>query len=246
MQEYKRVQRYSEDVEDKKFHQREMMFLRNDYPAEQRVMAIIRNGEVEKLSGIAQALTKSEIKVGNMTSNNLQLDRYMGVIFIALAEREAIKAGIPEGKAFDEGDSAMVRIDCSQDEDEIFKITMDCVFTLTRWVRELLDSQRYSRCVKKALEYIDIHLHCKISLDELCQAAGASRSHLSALFGKELGCTIPEYINEQRLDEAARLLRTTDESAASVANLVGFSSQSYFIEKFKKRYGATPHEYRNL
>lgn len=245
MQEHKRVQRYTEEVENKKFHQREMMFLRNDYPAEQRVMAMIRNGEVEKLDSIAQALTKAEIKVGNMTSDNLQLDRYMGVIFIALAEREAIAAGISEGKAFDEGDSAMVRIDRSQDENEIFKITMECVCTLTRWVRELLDSQKYSRPVRKALEYIDVHLHCKISLNELAEAAGVSRSYLSGIFGTELGCTIPEYINDQRLEEAARLLRTTEETTATIANLVGFASQSYFIARFKEKYGLTPKEYKD-
>ena len=48
------------------------------------------------------------------------------------------------------------------------------------------------------------------------------------------------------MERAAVLLRETDKSLSEVAADVGFTSQSHFIQKFKKHHGVTPKEYQRI
>ncbi len=68
--------------------------------------------------------------------------------------------------------------------------------------------------------------------------------YLGQLFSKETGTTVTKYISEVRLNEAAKLLNTTDESVGKIGEKVGFASEKYFLKKFKECFGMTPGEYR--
>ena len=59
-----------------------------------------------------------------------------------------------------------------------------------------------------------------------------------------MGITLSRYIRNQKIDVACSMLRHLDESSLSIANYLGFSSQSHFIQVFKKTTGMTPEEYR--
>jgi AraC-like DNA-binding protein len=52
------------------------------------------------------------------------------------------------------------------------------------------------------------------------------------------------YVCEVRLREAERLLLTTKKSVTEIAIEVGFSTASYFIDRFRVLHGVTPHQYR--
>ena len=73
---------------------------------------------------------------------------------------------------------------------------------------------------------------------------GLNRSYLSSQFKKETGINLNDFINLMKIDEATRLLVTTDRSVADIASLLAFSSQSYFQSVFKKHTGMTPLQYR--
>lgn len=57
--------------------------------------------------------------------------------------------------------------------------------------------------------------------------------------------TLSQYIQEQKIEKAKSLLKTTDRSILEIATYLGFSSQGYFQNVFKKLTGMTPKEYRN-
>ncbi len=71
-----------------------------------------------------------------------------------------------------------------------------------------------------------------------------SRTHFSAKFRKETGMTLTDFILTETTDEAKRLLRYSDKSAAAIAAYLGFSSHGHFSRVFKKYAGTTPGEYR--
>ena len=58
------------------------------------------------------------------------------------------------------------------------------------------------------------------------------------------GKTFKAHITEARLALAARRLRTSDESIASVAEACGYRNQTVFYQKFRERFGCTPREMR--
>ena len=53
-----------------------------------------------------------------------------------------------------------------------------------------------------------------------------------------------DYILKTKTEEAKRLLKYTDKSAAEIGNYLGFSSQAHFSRVFLKYSGRTPGEYR--
>lgn len=85
---------------------------------------------------------------------------------------------------------------------------------------------------------------------ELNVEALAKESHLSYIqfyrkFKALTGVNAKEYIRTFRLKKAAHILEnTSSKSIGEVMYSVGFSSQSYFTNAFKKEYGMTPNQYK--
>jgi AraC-like DNA-binding protein len=102
----------------------------------------------------------------------------------------------------------------------------------------------YPKPIIICMDYIYDYLHTKLSLSQLAKAAGLSPSYLSRLFHKETGMTISEYITRKRVEAAENMLKFSDHSCIEISNYLCFSSESHFIQVFKKQTGYTPREYR--
>lgn len=79
----------------------------------------------------------------------------------------------------------------------------------------------------------------------------AARHNVSARYVQRLfddsGSTFTEYVMEQRLERAHRLLsdpRLSDRTLTSIAFAVGFNDLSHFQRRFRRRYGAPPSDLR--
>ena len=72
-----------------------------------------------------------------------------------------------------------------------------------------------------------------------------TRPYLSAKFSREAGISLTDFILKQKTEEAKRLLRCSDKSAAAISSYLGFSSQSHVSRVFRKYSGKTPAEYRD-
>lgn len=79
---------------------------------------------------------------------------------------------------------------------------------------------------------------------ELVRMAGRSPEHVARQTRALLGRTPSELINQARLEEAARLLVTTDLPVLEVAFESGFETVAHFHKLFRNRYGTTPLRYR--
>lgn len=99
--------------------------------------------------------------------------------------------------------------------------------------------------IANAKDYIDKHYMDDISLDELAALSSLSPYHFIREFSKCLGKTPNKYLNERRIQESKTLLKSTNLSMLDIANEIGFSSSSYFTQRFKSLEGITPIEYRN-
>ena len=102
----------------------------------------------------------------------------------------------------------------------------------------------YSPLVNKCIQKIIERMPDKITLEELADEIHLSPKYLSALFNKETGSSITDFMQDMRIDEAKRLLQHSDLGYLEISNLLNFSSQSYFNCIFKKKTGLTPKEYR--
>ena len=99
--------------------------------------------------------------------------------------------------------------------------------------------------MESALNYIDENISAPLTLDELAQKAGMSRTYFSAVFKNLNGMTPWEYIGLKRIERAKRLLRTTDKSVLDISLECGFNNVSQFNRQFKRITGLKPLEYKS-
>lgn len=83
-------------------------------------------------------------------------------------------------------------------------------------------------------------------LERMKQLAPCTQEHLCKCFRKYLDKTPTEFINEQRIKQAAKRIVETDEKILAVALDLGFRSLSRFYSMFRKYYGVAPAKYRAI
>lgn len=100
------------------------------------------------------------------------------------------------------------------------------------------------RSIIDAIDYIKENLSRKLSIEEIAHRAGFSKYYFLRLFKRITGCTVVQYVNLLRCEQAKDLLRSGSHSIKEVALLCGFENLSYFTALFKKHTGILPNAYK--
>ena len=102
-------------------------------------------------------------------------------------------------------------------------------------------SSRESGAVKR---YLDANYGQEITLDLLAQRTNLNKYYLVHAFTRAHGVSPINYLISRRIEAAKHLLESSDQSIAQIAATVGFSSQSYFSQSFRRLVSCTPAQYR--
>lgn len=161
----------------------------------------------------------------------------------AFMTRAAIAGGVNPDEAFTLSDTYINEIERIQSLKDLQTIETTMVEGFSKRVQEIKKTT-YSSAVLNTIFYIDNHLCENINTKTLAHETYLNPSYLSFLFHKETGFTISEWILRKRIEEAAYLVGHEKDSIAEIAFFYNFSSESYFVQCFKKIMGITPGEYR--
>lgn len=105
-------------------------------------------------------------------------------------------------------------------------------------------SAKSSRECIKLKQYIEANYNQDITLDMLAQISHLNKYYLAHAFTRYFGCSPINYLCEVRIKASKELLASTDYSITEIAQLSGFSSQSYFAQCFQKYCRMTASAYR--
>lgn len=94
-------------------------------------------------------------------------------------------------------------------------------------------------------EYINNNIYSDISLNCVADNFNITSQYLSRIFKEEKGINYIDYITNCKIDEAKRLLTTTDLTIAEISAKLGYSHATYFSRKFKEITGNSPSKYRS-
>ncbi len=108
-------------------------------------------------------------------------------------------------------------------------------------LRTLIQESRECSLVR---QYIDNHFKENLSLDQLAELAHVNKYYLAHAFRREFDTSPISYLISRRIRESRFLLAETDHSLSQIAQILGFSSLSYFSQSFRRLEGISPMEYR--
>ena len=100
--------------------------------------------------------------------------------------------------------------------------------------------------IEKAKKYMADHYLSDLKASEVAAYLKITPSYFSNIFKQSTGKSFSEYMNELRINEARKLLLTTQDKVFEIADRVGYKEYKYFVSVFKLYTGMTPKKYRVL
>ena len=98
--------------------------------------------------------------------------------------------------------------------------------------------------INDAVRYIRHNYNRNITLEEIAKSVNLSKVYFSQLFKNETGMNFTDFLIQFRIEEAAKLLKSTDMKVYEIAEQVGIPDQHYFNRLFKNITGVTPKKFR--
>lgn len=130
----------------------------------------------------------------------------------------------------------------SEAEYEFQLIFGQILLELSKQLRNAADPP-CSALVNRIVNYIHENLSETITLNQLADRFGLSKSYILRLFRQTFNTTVTVYINNVKLDNAAQLLLTSKKNINEISEFLGFSDSAYFSRLFKRRFGVCPSKY---
>ena len=105
-------------------------------------------------------------------------------------------------------------------------------------------ASRRKTLTENIISYLIENIENEVKLETISKHFSYSLSSIKRIFKEETGVSVINYLCNLRLEQAARLLHTSELSIGEIAIRSGFANTYYFSNSFKKRYGVSPMKFR--
>ena len=215
--------------------------LERNYANEKLLMDAVSKGKLHKLNVIASTVFNNGTE--QRTSDSLRNRKNYLVILKTLLRKAAEQGGVHPIHLHKTSSHYADKIENLKSLKESFALQEEMIRNYCLLVKHNSLS-RYSYIVGKAITIISYDILADLSLNSIAVQLNVSPAYLSGLFKKECGCTLTEYVNKVRLEQAIRLLEKSEKQVQTIAYECGFQDPNYFIRLFKKHTCMTPGQYR--
>ena len=206
------------------------------------MLSLIRVGDIDGLKELFSSTSAG--RAGKTASSYLRNIKNLFISTATLVSRAAIDGGLFAEEALTLSDKYIQHAEKYDNYEQIMNLQFNMIMDFASRVQEITYGKRYDKFVRSITSYVREHLTEEINIDNMADELFISRSYLSSKFKKETGITLSQYIQEQRIKKAQELLKGSNKIILEISTFLGFSSQGYFQNVFKKIVGMTPREYR--
>lgn len=217
-----------------------------EYDFERKYLDAVREGNVEYFNKARYEDIRLTEEVGKLAEDNMKQYEYMVAVSIALVARAAMEGGLAPAVAYPLSDLYYQKLEKCKNPMEIINLHLEMQKEMVSLVRKHKNRKRSSYYVEQCKDYLAQNIHKHVTVEEIAEQLGVSRTYLSNLFSQQEGMTISQYSIRIRLRAAENMLKYSEASIAEIAEYLCFSSQSHFGNLFKQRNKMTPAEYRRL
>lgn len=213
------------------------------YKAETEMMDCVRHGETKAAIDKYRYL-HNNVRFMSRIGGTIEGSRVSAGITRTTVRVAAMQAGLPP-ILLDQltGESSRIIGTCesreamAKENERMIRVICEAVH---RW-----RSETYSVTTFSALYHIERHFPDEITVESTADHLGISAAHYIRTFKKETGMTPNAYLMKIRVEEAAKLLRSTHYTIQYISAQVGIPDANYFVKCFRKHWGVTPSQYRS-
>lgn len=212
---------------------------------EQEFYQMVADGDVQGILGLREKYpggVSQETEKGRLSDDPVRNEIYHLVANCTIVTRRCIAAGMPQEDAYSLSDMFIRRADKCRSCEEVRRINDEMSLEFAGRMKRV-HSRDVSPAVRQAMSVISDKLHTRLTAAQVAESVGYDRTYLAALFRRETGLSVTQYILEQRVN-AAKSLIAGGVSLSEISGLLGFSSQSHFCSRFRNVTGMTPGEFR--
>lgn len=218
-----------------------MKLMEQRYHYENELMDAVTHGQSRKLSSLLAPVNDNYFE--KRVADPLRNAKNYTIIMNTLLRKAAERGGVHPIHLDSLSSSYAFKIEQLQAVKQAHELMSEMFSSYCRLVRKH-SMKSYSPIVQKVVLLIDSDLSANLSLSSLAATQNVSPGYLSTIFKRETGKTITEYISDERIKLASRLLTTTHLQIQTIALHCGIIDVQYFSKTFKKKTGKTPKEYR--
>ena len=214
----------------------------NTYLTEYNLMDMVSAGDIAALNDWLKKPTT--VQSGLCATDPIRQLKNTFISTATLASRSAIRGGMAAADAIRLANDFIYKCELLHSSEEILNLQYHILKTFTEHVNALTLGTTKNTLVAEVANYIQHNLSSPITVEEIAEALYLSRPYLSKKFKEETGISVSEFVRNQKIETAKRLLKHTDKSLLAISVYLGFSSQSHFTHMFKKITGMLPKAYR--
>ncbi|GHV42662.1 hypothetical protein AGMMS49546_22060 [Spirochaetia bacterium] len=212
------------------------------YTYEKKICGIIEAGD---FTGMKNAINRIAFPpVGRLANSEIRQAKNVFIISATVCARAAIQGGLDIKSALELCNHYIHKMEDCQSINYLEELSLPMRLDFTRKVYEAKIPANLSKDVYKSIQFIRENVNKPIAVDDVARCTGKSRSLVSKKFKQEMRINLNAFIVSCKLETARDLLRFTEKPISDISAYLYFSSQSYFQNLFKKKYGLTPNKFR--
>lgn len=210
---------------------------------ENEMLSFVEYGNTQALSDSIRHLETLGF-FPSYSTNTLRTIRNIFIVSVSLCSRAAVRGGMDYTRALNASNEYMNHIERLSSYMDIENELYNMMFFYADEVSKVRALPLNSPLIRRVSSYVQIHLNEKITAGEIAKSLNISPSYLCHHFHEQTGQKLTDYITSTKIREAKRLLTYSEFTLKEISSQLGFSSQQYFQNVFKKETGMTPNEFR--
>lgn len=208
---------------------------------EHHLMEIMAKGDTDLLTELVQQTPLGILPIPE--TNDIRNEKNYCIILLEKISWFSIQMGVDIIKCLSVRNYYINEIEKQKQVMDVLTIRDSAIVYFTELLHGVSISS-YSLFVRRIIQYIYVHIYDQLLLSDVAKHFFVSNSQLRRCFKNEVGISIGNYIQKQKIIVAKYLL-LTQLPPCTVAKELNFYDVSHFIKIFKKHTGLTPIQFQN-
>lgn len=214
------------------------------YHFEKQLYQALAEGNEEKLNRLFHSVPPDK-RVISFSPSAVRHAKDLFIINISkLVYNAAIPGGMDEEDAYQLMDTYIRECEQLHTMEAVEALQYSMMKDYCRRIAAARLPQGISPEISKCIRYIRDHVNTPLTVADVAEHIGKSESYTIRRFKAEMGVNMGVFIADAKLEEAKTLLLYSTQSLSEISYFLCYSSQSYFQNVFKKKYGVTPMQFR--